>query len=193
MRPRVVALDLGGVLVDVDRGRLPALLGAATEAIEEAFFGGSLHDDVSTGVVDGEAFIAEAARRLGAPAPRVRAAWEAFIEVSPGALDVVRTLPVPAVPWTNTDPVHFAKLGRGLPSLCAAPARGTSYELGAMKPAAAFYALALARLGAEPGGVLFLDDRADNVAAARALGVDARVVRGVDGARAALREAFDLA
>jgi FMN phosphatase YigB (HAD superfamily) len=34
--------------------------------------------------------------------------------------------------------------------------------------------------------VLFLDDRADNVAAARALGIDAVVVRGVAAAAALL-------
>jgi HAD superfamily hydrolase (TIGR01509 family) len=55
-----------------------------------------------------------------------------------------------------------------------------------MKPRADYFVRALARLDTAPHEVLFLDDRADNVAAARALGIDAVVVGGVAAARAIL-------
>jgi putative hydrolase of the HAD superfamily len=45
-----------------------------------------------------------------------------------------------------------------------------SHEVGLLKPDPAIYALAGARLGVEPQEIVFLDDRADNVAAAREVG-----------------------
>ena len=48
-----------------------------------------------------------------------------------------------------------------------------SWELGAAKPDLAFFAEAARRIGAEPAAILFIDDNAENVAAARAAGVSA--------------------
>lgn len=50
-----------------------------------------------------------------------------------------------------------------------------SCEMGVAKPEAAFYAEALAMIGAEPAQVLFIDDRAENVEAAREVGLAAEV------------------
>lgn len=48
-----------------------------------------------------------------------------------------------------------------------------SCELGAAKPDAAFFAEAVRRIGAEPQTILFIDDAAQNVAAAREAGLTA--------------------
>jgi putative hydrolase of the HAD superfamily len=48
-----------------------------------------------------------------------------------------------------------------------------SWELGAAKPDAVFFAEAARRIGAEPPAILFIDDAAQNVAAARAAGLTA--------------------
>jgi putative hydrolase of the HAD superfamily len=48
-----------------------------------------------------------------------------------------------------------------------------SCELGAAKPDPAFFAEAVRRIGAEPAAILFIDDLAQNVAAARAAGLAA--------------------
>lgn len=63
-----------------------------------------------------------------------------------------------------------------------------SCEVGCSKPQAAIYELTLARLGARPAETLFVDDREENVAAARALGLQALLFAGPD-AEAALRSA----
>ena len=52
-----------------------------------------------------------------------------------------------------------------------------SCYLRATKPDPAVYLAVLAALGAQPEQVVFFDDRPDNVAAARALGIDARQFR----------------
>lgn len=48
-----------------------------------------------------------------------------------------------------------------------------SCDLGAVKPDPAYFVRALERVGAEPGSVLFVDDRSDNVEAARTVGLRA--------------------
>lgn len=48
-----------------------------------------------------------------------------------------------------------------------------SCDLGAAKPDPAYFVEAVARVGDDAGSVLFIDDRADNVAAARAVGLRA--------------------
>nr|WP_243888645.1 HAD-IA family hydrolase [Dermatophilus congolensis] len=50
-----------------------------------------------------------------------------------------------------------------------------SCDLGVAKPSAEYFRRLLDRLGIGPEGVLFIDDRADNVAAARQVGLAARV------------------
>ena len=48
-----------------------------------------------------------------------------------------------------------------------------SYELGVAKPDPAYFVRAVELIGAEPSSVLFIDDLADNVAGARAVGLQA--------------------
>lgn len=189
-RPKIVAFDLGGVLVDVEIAKLAARLGRPADECDAAFFGGGLHDDVTIGAVDGDAFVAEAARRLGCAPALARDAWACFVEAMPGADALVRALTVPCVAWSNTDPVHWARIAEQLPSLCGAAQRCSSFHVGAAKPDASYYQRAVAVLGLRPDEILFVDDRAENVAAARAHGVDARHVRGVAEARAAITSAL---
>ena len=48
-----------------------------------------------------------------------------------------------------------------------------SSEVGCLKPDPAIYRITLGRLGVEPGAALFVDDRAENVAGAEAVGLNA--------------------
>ena len=54
--------------------------------------------------------------------------------------------------------------------------------VGAAKPKAAFFEKVIASLGCDASAVLFLDDRAENVEAARQAGLNAMVFFGSDGA-----------
>lgn len=65
-----------------------------------------------------------------------------------------------------------------------------SGELGIAKPDPAIWRALLDGLGAPPGEVLFLDDRAENVAAARQAGIRAFVGTGAEDARRYIAE-FD--
>jgi putative hydrolase of the HAD superfamily len=60
--------------------------------------------------------------------------------------------------------------------------------VGAAKPKPKFFESVIARLGCEASAVLFLDDRADNVEAARQAGLNAMVTYGKDGALSLRRQ-----
>lgn len=179
----IVAFDLGGVLVDVDHHAAARALGVSLPDIERAFFSDGIHDAVTVGALDGPGFAAAAARALGRDVLAVESAWAAIVEVRADGRALVEeclAMDLAVVLWSNTDPIHLARMARALPPL---PLEHVSFALGAQKPDPEFFRRALARLGRSP---VFVDDRADNVAAARALGIRAHVARGPAEARAAL-------
>ena len=182
---RAVAFDLGGVLVDVDRRRACAKLGVDRLAFDAAFFHGGAHDDVTVGVLSGEAFLARAGERLARSAHDIRAASQALVAVMPESAALVEAVRVPALIWSNTDPVHWEAMEPALPaSMRVDVARhALSFVVGAQKPEAAYYERALARAGLIAGDVLFLDDRVENVEGARALGIAAEPTLGIEAAR----------
>ena len=60
-----------------------------------------------------------------------------------------------------------------------------SYEVGLAKPDPRIFELCLSRLGAQAGEALFVDDRAENVAAAERLGLRTLLFTGDDATRRA--------
>jgi putative hydrolase of the HAD superfamily len=74
---------------------------------------------------------------------------------------------------SNTDPLHSAALEAGFSFLRHFPARIYSWRVGASKPSAAIYQTALDALGVAAGEALYVDDIAEYVEAARAIGRDA--------------------
>ncbi len=184
-RARVVAFDLGSVLVDVRKQTLATALGLPWERVEPAFFAGDRHDRLAAGSLSAGDYLAGAARQLEVAAGEVEAAWRSFVRVSPGARELVEQVRVDVVAWSNTDDVHFDVMRPGLPERLWRR-RALSQELRAAKPSPVFFERALARLQRPAADVVFLDDLADNVAAARGLGIDAERVVGVLEARRAL-------
>jgi len=176
---RVVAFDLGGVLVDVDLAVLPRALGREAARVEEALFGGDRHERLSTGALGAEPFVREAARALDVDEDQIRAAWGDVVRARDGARALVERVRARAVAWSNTDPIHVARLAPTLSPRLFDEGRALSYEIAAMKPARAFTERAVARLGVAPSEIFFVDDRAENVAAARAAGVEAAVTRSI--------------
>jgi HAD superfamily hydrolase (TIGR01509 family) len=66
-----------------------------------------------------------------------------------------------------------------------------SHETGVAKPDPEAFATVLARMGADPGRVLFIDDLSDNIDAARALGLRTHLHVGNAGTIAAIRAATE--
>jgi HAD superfamily hydrolase (TIGR01509 family) len=188
----LIAFDLGGVLIDVRPLHLP---GVPPSALQAAFFGHTHagapeHTQVATGHLDARAWLQRVAARLARPRAEIEAAWRARLTLADGAEAVFEAVAdADTVVWSNTDAEHFAHLRRWLPGAMTAPGRrALSFELGALKPAGTFYAAALDRLERAP--TLFVDDKAENVDAARALGFPAEMARGPAEALAHVRRAL---
>lgn len=184
---RVVAFDLGGVVVDVDKQALAAL--GPVDVVARALFHDGAHDRLTVGALSGDAFIAEAADRLGAARDLLRRTWASMVRFSDGGLDLVADCAHrgPVAIWSNTDPIHWSVLGDALLPLAVDVA--PSFAIGAMKPQQAYFDAVVARLsphGMGAADIVFVDDRLENVLAARACGIEAVVVDGVAGTRAAL-------
>lgn len=60
--------------------------------------------------------------------------------------------------------------------------------MGAAKPKSEFFEKTIEKLGCHPGNVLFLDDRAENVEAAKRAGLNAMVFFGINGALSLQRQ-----
>ena len=85
---------------------------------------------------------------------------------------------------SNTNALHWEGVLAVVPELPRLlPRRALSFEIGAAKPDPAHFEAALALAGAAPRDAVFADDRAEMVAAARALGIDAFVVESADEPR----------
>ena len=67
-----------------------------------------------------------------------------------------------------------------------------SYEVGLAKPDPRIFELCLSRLGAQAGETLFVDDRAENVAAAEQLGLRTLLFTGDDATRALMSAVLSL-
>jgi len=193
MRDEVILFDLGGVLVE-SRGRevLRALLPRLGEReLMERWLASPAVDRFERGLSEPQAFarefVAEWDLALSAEEfVESFAGWvTGFFDGAEALLRALRGSHRIAC-LSNTNALHWARLPQ-LPQLfdeCFA-----SHRTGLMKPERAAYEHALRALGAAPGEVLFFDDLAPNVAAARAVGMRAFRVGGFADIAPTLRDA----
>ena len=177
--PACVLWDVGNVIVRWDPHRLYAKIFPEPDA--RIRFLSSVCTMDWHGETDRGLSPAENTARLVALHPRyeteIRAWWDRWDEMFDGAIPqteaAMEALALVGVPqygltnmWTGTWP-FVQSLSPAFRHL-----RDTvvSAEEGLIKPDPAIYAVALARTGLEPADLLFVDDSAANIEAARALG-----------------------
>jgi 2-haloacid dehalogenase len=88
---------------------------------------------------------------------------------------------------SNIGDLHWVHLSREYRLQTIGHGALPSYVAGVMKPHARIYAEAERRFSLEPGDTVFIDDRADNIAAARTRGWHGIVHADYPGTLAALR------
>jgi glucose-1-phosphatase len=183
----VICFDLGGVLVQIAASfaearelagiparELPEGSRAATRTAARAYQCGELACKEYFDTLES----AVAGIHTRAELERIHDAWTQAEYPGAGALLAeLRTTGRRLACLSNTNAAHWARLApeRGVadpeyPSLAALDVMLASHILGVAKPDPAIYARALAELGTTGDRVLFFDDMAENVAAARASG-----------------------
>lgn len=179
-RPRAVVFDVGHVLYDWDPRYLYEKL-IADPAELDWFLGHVVTREWHFQHDAGRPFAATSAELIAQypdQADRIRAYADRWNETIPGPMPgmpgLVADLDAAGVPLfaiTNFSAEFWAKWRPTIPLFDRFRAIVVSGEERLTKPDPAIYALALARFGLGPGDGAFLDDRADNVAAADANGL----------------------
>ena len=199
MEPRniaVVLLDLGGVVVDVDHERARQAwtreTGRPGEDFDRVFFASGVKYGMDTGAIGATEGFARAAELAGGSArpETVQRCFEAILGVRPGAAALFQELrgKVRVGVVSNTDPTHGAWIEEhgGIRDLVETWTY--SFEEGVLKPDPGLLVAALQAMKAEPCATLLIDDRSDNCASARALGMDVIRSENVAQVRAELAQ-----
>ena len=178
--PDVLVMDLGGVtcrwLPDRRLTALSELSGLPADTIDRLVFESGFDDAGERGQFALLEFTDELLRLLGlAPtadlADAARAAWSTAFEPDARVLKLIRSASCPSALFTNNGPLLEAGLVDDLTEVGAAFDQLLfSWRLGATKPDPGAFHGATEVLGVEPARILFVDDNADNVAAAKAAG-----------------------
>jgi epoxide hydrolase-like predicted phosphatase len=179
---QAVIFDWGGVLMRTadyaPRHAWDARLGLAAGQVESVVHGIEAWTQVQRGEIEEAAYWRAVAAALGldeADAARLRADFyrgDALDEALVALIRRLRGRGLLVGLLSNNAPGLAAELDAlGLADLF--DARAISAEIGVMKPDPAAYHAILDRLDVPPGAALFVDDSADNVAGARAVGMAA--------------------
>ncbi len=188
-----VLFDIGGVLVVLDG--MPSLarhLGAnqLPEELHRKWMGSPSVIEHETGQIAAVDFAARVVKELG-----LSISAEVFLEefslwptsIAPGALQLLDDIPstYEVAALSNTSAIHWDRItAMGIGNRFEK--KYLSHETGHLKPSREAFCVALQDMGLSPQNVLFLDDSAANVAAAKELGLKADVVRNPEEARLVL-------
>jgi putative hydrolase of the HAD superfamily len=202
MKNRTPALifDFGNVVAHFDYREACATLGRplglSGEALLERVRGlglSPLVQEFETGRMTAEGFSREFCTRVGLEITHdeFARAWADIFQLNEPIAGVIADLKgqgYTLVLGSNTNDLHAVQFRRQFAATLAHFDRLIlSHEIGHIKPWAAFYHACAQAAGAPPAECLFIDDLAENVMGARAVGMEGVLFRDVPGLIEALR------
>ena len=174
---RNVVFDIGWVLVRLDYRPLLGFLQAhgAQLADRDAVMRGIRLEDHETGQLPGQGLLERLralTRTRTASLEETQAKWLDMFELEPPMIELAHRLSerYRVFLLSNIGDLHWAHLAREYRLHAIGHGALPSYIAGVMKPHPAIYAQAERRFALEPAATVFIDDRADNIATARARG-----------------------
>jgi FMN phosphatase YigB (HAD superfamily) len=195
---RAVLFDLGGVLLDIDfdralRAWAPYSRLPPAQLRDDFRHHESFHRH-ETGQLDNDGFFAHLRQALALECDllAVEAGFNDIlvgeIEETVQLLEAIRRQ-VPCYAISNTNPAHLSHIARAYPDFLPRFTRVfASHQIGHRKPHAAAFEHVLREIGLPPPQVLLFDDLEANVEGARALGLQAVLVKSPADVRAGLLE-----
>lgn len=173
---RDIVFDIGWVFVALRPQPMLDYLqahGAAKGDLDALVRDVALHEH-ETGRMDGEDLL----RRIGQLAPlphdpdELRARWLAMLEPQMDMITLARGLTARYGVYvlSNIGDLHWEYLERSIGIDTLGHGALASFKAGVMKPEAGIYAQAEQRFGLTPGRTVFIDDRKENIEAARVRG-----------------------
>ena len=198
MQPKFLYFDLGRVLVnfDVDQmlRQVGAVAGVGPEDVRAALFDGGLMRQYETGRLASRDFYEAFCAALGSRPDydALAAATADIFELNLPVLPLAAQLRQAGYPMgilSNTSEIHWEHcFSRYRIVADAFAVHALSYRLGAMKPDAAIFRAAAKLAGCRPEEIFFVDDLAEHVAGARAVGFDAVQFTSAEALSADLRQ-----
>jgi glucose-1-phosphatase len=193
---RALIFDLGGVVLEIDFGRVlrawAAAAGCAIAGLRRRFTFDQAYERHERGELDASGYFASLRLSLGLRLSdeEFTAGWNDLY------LGVVAELPAvlaaagqrfPLYAFTNSNPTHQRVWStRFAAELSAFRSVFVSSDLGLRKPDPAAFAAVARQTGFPAAEILFFDDTAENVAGAQAAGMQALLVRSSRDVRAEL-------
>ena len=179
--PRYLLLDIGMVLVNLSfaplEEKMEALSGVEPSRLGPLLTADGLIQKFETGTIHETEFYEEVCSRIGVriPWPEFLEAWNSIFERSLIPDPVLAQLSARTHLWvvSNTNKLHFDFMARKFSFLKYFETFVLSHEVGALKPDARIFLHVLEKAQAKPSEILFVDDQAANVHAARQLGMEA--------------------
>jgi glucose-1-phosphatase len=175
-----VTFDLGNVLVRVDHlrfcRRLADLAALTPQEVYAQVFESSLEPGYDTGRITSREFHQRVTAHFGVALPfsRFAALWCDIFDPMDDMAALVQHLAsrFPLFLLSNTNSLHFTYIRERFAALLQ-PFRAfvLSYEVGSRKPEPAIYQALIRQVGRPPAEILFLDDKATFVDAARDQGL----------------------
>ena len=191
---RNVVFDIGWVLVRLDYRPLLGFLQAhgAQLADRDAVMKGIRLEDHETGQLPGQGLLERLralTRTRTASLEETQAKWLDMFELEPPMIELAHRLSerYRVFLLSNIGDLHWAHLTREYRLHAIGHGALPSYVAGVMKPHPAIYAEAERRFALAPAATVFIDDRADNIATARARGWHGIVHREYADTRAELQ------
>jgi len=178
--PLVVFFDLGGVVVDVDlqqaRSTWASTLNTSESDFDRVFLNSGIKDAMDRGKITRSEALGELSA-LCTPTvgeDLIIRCWTSAITARPEVSELVREVARNArcAVISNTDPLHAAYIESETGIGAAIERWVYSYQAGSMKPESGILRLALQHLAVHPEDALLIDDRVENLVAARSLGMD---------------------
>ncbi len=174
MPPQVVVFDLGKVLVDFDYGIVARKIAAQgtldATGVQKFIDHSPLLFRYETGLMTKEQFYAEVCAATGFRGDMGEFAQvfgDIFEPITP-MVEIHATLRKQGIPtyiFSNTNELAVGHIRRSYPFFSNFDGYILSYEHGAMKPQAKLYEVVERETGRKREEILYLDDRAENVAA----------------------------
>lgn len=192
-----VILDLGNVVVGLDFARAyraaAKLSSHSPEEIPELIRAANLAQPYERGEISSEEFHRLFCGALDLPLafPEFVRLWSNMFQPRPILEeDFVRRLSSASklLLLSNTNEIHFEFIRKEFPLLRYFRDFTLSYRVGALKPDPRIYLDAVRRAGCAAEECFFTDDLAENVLAARGLGIDAEVFTTRESLEAQLRQ-----
>ena len=182
---QAIVFDLGNVLLDLDnrfygQGWPDGINASDHESFEQWVASEDLWLKFETGRISTDQFLDKLTARLGLSPKRVIDYWnKILIGIQPRRLELLEKLRqrYNLYVLSNTNAIHIEWVRQHVHDLQVPDFEQRyfrqvfySYELGCVKPDAAIYQKSQSAIGLSPKHLLFIDDKPENVSAARAAG-----------------------